>query len=217
MADFPFPIPKSLATYVDQFEDDPEKATEMLKSHLKKRGLDSTGHFFLAFFYFKRGMQEEAMEHAIKAKTFAPGSPLMENLPYFFNHPDGLNAWLPSREESSFSHYSTQEQVSRVSASLLDLDKLIAELSQIETKKITPDQNEDVDTETDLSERSSKVDDIVSETLANIHENQGRYKLAIQTYEKLTSLYPSKQERYQEQISRLRKKLSQYEKSDKQE
>lgn len=214
MADFPFPIPKSLATYVDQFEDDPEKATNMLEKHLKRRGLDATGHFFLAFFYYKRGMQNRAMDHAIKAKTFAPGSPLMENLPYFFNHPDGLNAWLPSREETSYSHYSTQEQVSKVSASLLDLDKLIAELSRIETKKITPDQNEDVDTDTDLSEKSSKVEDIVSETLARIHENQGRYKLAISTYEKLISVYPSKEEEYREQISRLRKKMSQYEKSE---
>lgn len=216
MADFPFPIPKSLATYVDQFEDDPEKATEMLKNHLKRRGLDATGHFFLAFFYFKRGMQEEAMDHAIKAKTFAPGSPLMENLPYFFSHPDGLNAWLPSKEEAPYSHYSTQEQVSRVSASLLDLDKLIAELSQIETKKITPDQNDDIDTEADLSERANKVDDIVSETLAIIHENQGRYKLAKITYEKLMSIRPSKKDRYKEQISRLDAKISNKEKSENQ-
>ena len=213
MADFPFPIPKSLATYVDQFEEDPEKATEMLKNHLKKRGLDATGHFFLAFFYFKRGMQDEAMDHAIKAQTFAPGSPLMAHLPYFFNHPDGLNAWVPSREETYYSHYSTQEQVSKVSASLLDLDKLIAELSQIETQKIAPNQNEHVDTEEDLSERASKVDDIVSETLAKIHENQGRLKLAINTYEKLKSLYPSNKARYQEQIERIRKLQSQKENS----
>lgn len=205
MSDFPFPIPESLASYVKQFETDPEKATRKLSKHLKRRGHDAIGHFFLAFFYFKRGMQNEAEEHALKAKTFAPGSPLMEFLPYYLKHPDGLEAWIPTLDISSYSPYSTEDQISKVSSSLLDLDRLIAELSQVETTRIQPKENSSASGD-DLSKSATEVDDIVSETLANIHEQQGKFRVAMETYEKLMKKYPKREKYFKEQIERLRAK-----------
>lgn len=59
------------------------------------------------------------------------------------------------------------------------------------------------DDKRDLSEKSTDVDDIVTETLAVIHEKQSNYPAAIQTYERLKEANPSKEEYYSKQIKRL--------------
>lgn len=61
MIELPFDIPKSLASYVEQFDREPLKATKRLKEQLKKRGPDAVGHFLLAWFYHLKDKNEEGL------------------------------------------------------------------------------------------------------------------------------------------------------------
>jgi len=203
MQDFPFNIPKSLSSYVVKFDEDPKLITQKLKKHLKKRGPDAVGHFLLSWFFHLRGMNKEAITEALKAKTYAPGSPLMEHLHYFLVHPEKFEAAVPT---TSYSSGTTKLQQAARTSSLLDLDRLIEMLEQVESKRIQiPGEDEEFD-DTDLSKESEKVDDLVSETLAKIHAQQGREKEAVKMYQRLIELKSDKADHYQKQIDKLKKK-----------
>ncbi|WP_103665552.1 hypothetical protein [Gracilimonas amylolytica] len=203
MQDFPFNIPKSLSSYVEKFDEDPKLITQKLKKHLKKRGPDAVGHFLLSWFFHLRGMNKEAIAEALKAKTYAPGSPLMEHLHYFLVHPEKFEAAVPT---TSYSSGTTKLQQAARTSSILDLDRLIEMLEQVESKRIQiPGEDEEFD-DTDLSKESEKVDDLVSETLAKIHAQQGREKEAVKMYQRLIELKSDKADHYQKQIDKLKKK-----------
>ena len=203
MPELPFDIPKSLSVYVEQFEEDPLKVTTKLKNHLNRRGPDAVGYFLLAWFYYLKGLKDTAVDYALAAKTFAPGSPLMEKLHYYLSHPNTFNAWTPS---------GTAVTESRAGSSapgpepVLDLDNLIEKLSKVENARIKiPEGEEDIPEEPSESDEFS--DEIVSETLAKIHETQGKTKEAIRTYERLKKLNSEKKDYYSEQITRLQESL----------
>ncbi|MDZ7807949.1 MAG: hypothetical protein U5K71_12660 [Gracilimonas sp.] len=203
MQDFPFNIPKSLSSYVEKFDEDPKLITQKLKKHLKKRGPDAVGHFLLSWFYHLRGMDKEAIAEALKAKTYAPGSPLMEHLHYFLVHPEKFEAAVPV---SSYSSGTTKLQQAARTSSALDLDRLIEMLEQVESKRIQiPGEDEEFD-DTDLSKDSEEVDDLVSETLAKIHAKQGRKKEALKMYKRLIEINSDKADHYKQQIDKLKKK-----------
>lgn len=203
MQDFPFNIPKSLSSYVEKFDEDPQLITQKLKKHLKKRGPDAVGHFLLSWFYHLRGLDKEATREALKAKTYAPGSPLMEHLHYFLVHPEKFEAAVPV---SSYTSGTTKLQQAARTSSVLDLDRLIEMLEQVESKRIQiPGEDEDFD-DTDLSKESEEVDDLVSETLAKIHAKQGRKKEALKMYKRLIEINSDKADHYQKQIGKLKKK-----------
>jgi len=204
MPQLPFDIPKSLASYAEHFENDPIKATTRLKKQLKKRGPDAVGHFLLAWFYHLKGMDDQAVEEALRARIFAPGSPFFRKLHYYLSHPKAFEAWTPEqpRPSESKSTSSTEEP-----GPVLNLDTLIQRLSAVESERIQPKEQ----SQKKLSQKSSdedeanNVDDIVSETLAKIHEQQGKRKAAIQTYRRLKEINGDKSEHYQSQIERLEK------------
>lgn len=201
MPQLPFKIPKSLASYADHFEKEPIKATKRLKKQLKKRGPDAVGHFLLAWFYHLEGMDEQAVDEALKARIFAPGSPFFEKLHYYLSHPNTFEAWTPDTEPTS-----TQPNTRSIDepGPVLNLDSLIQKLSSVESKRIRPDQKEESKDQADKMISTDNVDDIVSETLAKIHERQGKIEAAIRTYERLQKLRPNKKEEYQHEIIRLK-------------
>jgi len=204
MPELPFEIPKSLSSYIRQFDNDPMNATIRLKKQLKKRGPDAIGHFLLAWFYHLKGLDEQAVEEALKAKTLAPGSPFFEKLHYYLSHPRTFDAWQPAEQIIKKSrlpvHHTTGSPV------LEDLDNLIQKLSEVETVRITVKSDSDTDNRPEKKwSDDSDTDDIVSETLAKIHENQGKTEAAINTYERLKKLNREKKDYYKEQISRLTK------------
>ncbi|RNC84637.1 MAG: tetratricopeptide repeat-containing protein [Balneola sp.] len=199
MQTLPFNIPKSLSSYVEKFETDPEGSTKKLAKLIHKRDPDAVGHFLLAWFYHLQGQNQLAIKEALIAKTYAPGSPLMEHLHYFLIHPELFEARVPS---TNYSSQRKLQQASRTSP-ILDLDRLIELLEEVESQRIQiPLGNEDANDE-DLSEDSSDVGDIVSETLAKIHEKQGNRSEAIKMYERLITLNEDKAEIYSSQISKL--------------
>ncbi|HBX67123.1 MAG: hypothetical protein CL670_07025 [Balneola sp.] len=201
MQELPFNIPKSLSSYVEKFDEDPKKVTQKLKKHLKKRGPDAVGHFLLSWFYHIQDKKSEAVKEALKAKTYAPGSPLMEHLHYFLVHPEKFEAAIPAHSYTSSA--VKLQQASRTSP-VLDLDRLIEMLEAVESQRIQiPAEGEPHD-DTDLSKEAEDVDDLVSETLAKIHSLQGRNKEAIKMYERLIEKDESKADHYKEQINKLK-------------
>ncbi|WP_069130149.1 hypothetical protein [Rhodohalobacter halophilus] len=195
-------IPKSLQGYVDQFESDPNTAIERLENHIHKRNIGAVGYFFLSWLYHRNGQKQEAVQAALKAKIFAPGSLLMERLHYVMAHPRHFNAWEPEQKREPFKRNQHKDRGHPIQ----DLDSLIAKLSSAEKKRIKPDLSDE--DQPDLSENSNQVDDIVTETLAVIHEKQGNFKGAIETFKKLRRSNSSKKEYYDEQIFRLQQKIA---------
>lgn len=202
MPQLPFEIPESLASYAEHFEDDALQATKRLKKQLKKRGPDAVGHFLLAWFYHLKGMDEQAVDEALKARIYAPGSPFFEKLHYYLSHPKAFDAWTP---DSSPASSQKSSQSPNVPGPVLNLDSLIQKLSAVESKRIRPQKTEDSQEKIDQEISSDNVDDIVSETLAKIHENQGKVDAAIRTYQRLSKLNKEKSEYYSDQILRLQK------------
>ncbi len=201
MAEFPFEIPQSLATYAEQFDDDPLSVTAKLKKQLQKRGPDAVGYFLLAWFYHLKGINDQAIEFAIKGKTYAPGSPLMEKLHYYLSHPDTLEAWTPDIESGSLS---SRHQTPNGPEPVLNLDNLINRLSKVNSKPISIDSPDtEKESSGDTSIKVDEVEDIASETLAKIHEMQGKTKAAIRIYERLKTINKDKEKYYEEQINRL--------------
>jgi tetratricopeptide (TPR) repeat protein len=205
MPQLPFDIPKSLSSYVEHFEDDPIKAINRLEKQLKKRGPDAVGHFLLAWFYHLKGMDDQAVEEALKARIFAPGSPFFQKLHYYLSHPKAFEAWTPDTMVSA-QHKSSQP-VSEPSP-VLNLDALIQKLSTVDSERIYPKEIKTIKESTDESKQETStdnIDDIVSETLANIHEKQGKMDDAIRIYKQLKKLNQDKRDHYSDQIKRLQK------------
>ncbi|MFU8812134.1 MAG: hypothetical protein ACNA78_04145 [Balneolaceae bacterium] len=200
-------IPASYSLYLEQFEKDPEKTLQRLEKNLNKRGTDAVGCFFLAWLHHRHGNRQEATQFAWKAKILAPGSPFMDKLHYFLSHPNHFGAWEPEpiQPVRLRSIHSSDEEESTVPIS--DLDALIEKLSDAESKKIKLSAD-DKSEQDDLSKLSTQVDDIVTETLALIHEKQNNYSAAIDTYKKLRSIHADRREHYDEQIIRLTELLS---------
>lgn len=203
------PVPKSLQSYIDQFASEPDAALARLEAHVVKRNTGALGYFYLASLHHKNGSPEKAKQAALNAKILAPGSTIMNRLHYFLTHPHGLKAWEPRELQDTFKRKFHENDHAHP---IQDLDSLIAKLSAVENKRIKPDLSAD-ENQPDLSEPGEEVDDIVTETLAVIHEKQKNYAAAIQTYKKLRKTHSSRKDHYDEQIFRLQELLSNEEKS----
>lgn len=89
-----------------------------------------------------------------------------------------------------------------------DLDRLIDEL---ESARIEPSPNMEEVPEPDLED---DVDDIVSETLARIHEAQDQYRKAAQIYVKLASQEPDQARAYLKKASEMRERAEAQEEAE---
>ena len=211
MTRFPAHIPTSLQSYVEQFDEDPDKAIDRLRGLLAKRGPDAVGYYLLAWLCYRNEERTEAIRAAWKAKIFAPGSPAMETLHYFMTHPDKQNAWKPKKLKP---RHRPVRSAPFHTHSINDLDELIGKLSSVETRRIRLSSAETDEPEPDLAADSASVDDIVTETLARIHENQGNLRQAIRTYEKLIGLNgEQKKTEYEARIRELRSRIEEEEES----
>tara|TARA_R110002124_G_C8951264_1_gene513324 strand:+ start:2187 stop:2789 length:603 start_codon:yes stop_codon:yes gene_type:complete len=199
MAELPFNIPQSLRSFNERFEKNPKTGITKLSRHLKKRGPDAVGHFLLAWFYHLDDQNTLAIREALKAKTYAPGSPLMEHLHYFLVHPEKFEAAVPVQNYSSSKKLNQSHRKSPI----LNLDSLIAMLEAVESKRIRIPTDDEPFDDTNLAEEADQVDDIISETLAKIHVLQGKKQQAIEMYNQLKELHPDKIEYYQSEIDKL--------------
>lgn len=201
-----YQIPESYKSYLEQFKEEPDAAISRLEQHVKKRKKGAVGYFFLSWLYQKNNESDKAVSAAIKARILAPGSKFFEKLPYFLSHPKQFEAWIPDDKQVAFYAESAEHPIESTHP-IHDLDSLISKLSAVERKRIKPDFSES-EKDKDLGKESENVDDIVSETLAVIHEKQQNYEDAIATYKKLLQTNSNKEEHYQKQIDRLQNKIT---------
>ena len=195
-------IPASLQVYLEQFKTEPDEAISRLEQHVNRRGVGAAGHYLLAWLHFQNKNKEAASRHAWTAKILAPGSPHFELFHYFITHPDGFKAWRP---EPVKRIYKKDFHKNDTPHPIQDLDNLIHKLSAIENERIRLTEENKTDSEDkNLGEEAEKVDDIVTETLALIHEQQKNYTAAINTYKKLRKTSPAKKEYFDEHIFRLK-------------
>lgn len=201
MTELPFDIPPSLFSYLEQYQSAPEKTTIRLEKQLQKRGADAVGYFLLAWFYHQQERHQQAVDYALKAKNYAPGSPFFENLHYFFSHPKLFDAWCnpSSATQDSANRYTAF----RASGPLLDLDSLIEKLSDVESRRINFDP--DAPAGTSKPDKVDDTDDIVSETLATIYEQQGKLEAAINAYERLKIIKSERKSAFDKKIKELKK------------
>lgn len=204
MQDFPFSLPQSLAGYLDTFQEEPEKTVSKLTKHLSRRGYDAVGTFLLSWFYLQLGERELAITHALKAKTYAPGSPFLEYVHYFLVHPGAFEAWKPE----SIHRDNRSRYISRPKNFLMDLEALIGKLSEVEGRKITMEPNstsgkEEEDKDQDLSDSSKSTRKLASFTLIDIHASQGNFDLALALLRQMEKNQPSKKD----QIARKREEI----------
>lgn len=199
MSQLPFKLPKSLVSYAEHFEQHPLKAINRLERQLNKRGPDAVGYFLLAWFYHLQNRNEDAIRQALKAKICAPGSPFFEKLHYYLVHPESFDAWTP---ESARFGRSKSTGSDTETGPVLNLDALIEKLADVESDRITLEPGKSK--KTSLPSGSGETDDIASDTLAGIHETQGKMEAAIRTYTRLKKLNKHKEEFYDEKISELK-------------
>lgn len=202
MQKLPFNIPKSLSSYIEKFEENPSEITRKLHRHVSRRDPDAVGHFLLAWFYHLQDQNKNAIREALVAKTYAPGSPLMEHLHYFLVHPELFEARIPTAQYSSEKKLQHGTRTSPI----LDLDRLIEMLEAVESQRIQISFEENETADKDLSEESTEIEDIVSETLARIHVKQGNNSEAIKMYQRLITVNEDKAEEYNSEISKLKVK-----------
>jgi tetratricopeptide (TPR) repeat protein len=193
MQEFPFSLPQSLAGYLDTFQNEPEKTLSKLNKHLSRRGYDAVGTFLLSWFYLQLGERDQAIAHALKAKTYAPGSPFLEYVHYFLVHPGAFTAWKPE----SIHRDNRSRYISRPKDFLMDLEALIGRLSEVEGRKISmrekAEEKED-DSEKDLSDSSKTTKKLASFTLIDIHASQDNFDLALSLLKQMEKNQPSKKE-----------------------
>lgn len=194
-----FEIPESYQSYLTKFESNPEEAISRLEAHIEKRHTGAVGYFFLAWLFLKNEQKPEALDAALQAKIRAPGSDFFERLHYYISHPRAFDAWQPNPLKK-VTHEGSEDEAS---LPIQDLDSLINKLSDAENKRIRLKEKEEDDQ--DLSVKSSDVDDIVTETLAVIHEKQNNYLAAIATYKKLIESHPKRTDHYEKEIARIQK------------
>lgn len=111
---------------------------------------------------------------------------------------EGLPTDLSSPEAPSTP--SPEEQVEKLEeeADTSDLDQLIDEL---ESARIEPDPDAEGAPEPDFED---DAEDVVSETLARIHANQGNYQEAARIYERLAEEEPDRAQEFEQKADDMR-------------
>lgn len=224
MKSFPFNLPESLQSHLDLFERDQDKAIYMLERHLTRRGYDAVGYFLLGWFYLMQDKHDEALRCAVKARTYAPGSPFFMHLPYYFQHPALFDAWLPENYNQPAAVTSMAYQRDDLSnAFFVDIDSLINRLSQRKRGgAIRPEEdNSEAEREAAAAVKGKKKKDkknappkygtkVATRTLALIYEQHEEYQKAIEVYELLRGATTDEieQARFDDEIERLRDELS---------
>lgn len=192
----PVALPPSLASHAEMYDNDPGKAFDRLHQHLRRRGNDPVGHMLLAFMYKQAGDQKHALESALKARIFAPGSLFLQKLPYFLTHPDRFEAWITENRQAADIRIPDQNEF------LKDIDNLIDTLSEASPKSIRVNQDHEP-AEDHVEATNRMANKIATETLASIYEMQGKTEKAIETYRMIALRDPSRSGYCEQQITRL--------------
>lgn len=229
MNNFPFDLPDSLKSHLELFQKNQDKAIYMLERHLTRRGNDAVGYFLLGWFYLMQEKKEQALQCAVKARSYAPGSPFFMHLPYYFQHPALFDAWLPQSYNNPAAAPSLAYRRENPSSSFfVDIDSLISRLSRRQRTASGADSKYEktarIPGPSPQSARATATDDaphfprrkhMGTRTLALIYEQQKEYQKAIGVYKQLrdNSQDPAEQARFDADIARLEDDIAEEEES----
>lgn len=118
----------------------------------------------------------------------------------------GARPELADRPEARSA--TPEERIDEIEDESEDLDRLIDELESAHIEP-TPDMDE-----APTPDLENDVDDLVSETLARIHEAQDRYRKAAQIYVKLASQEPDRARAHLEKAAEMRQQAEQHTQDD---
>lgn len=200
MTQLPFHIPRSFSSYAEQFDGNPEKTIKRLEKQLERQGPNAVGYFLLAWFFHLQDDRESDVQYAHRARIHAPGSPFFKKLHYYLSHPRLFEAWIPDETDEKGG---ANRQHGPQQGPVLDIDRLINRLSSVESKRLRPPQREKGKSLPARISEGENVEDIISDTLADIHARQGKTDLAIKAYKRLKDRNSDKMEYYQEKIQKL--------------
>jgi hypothetical protein len=197
-----FPVPPSLVAYVRLFDENPDKAIAKMDAAFQKRRSDPVLLAWLCWMQLEHGNRTEALRVANLAMVQAPGSPIIAQLRYLCSHPAGFDAL-----NAAFSVPTTSPVTASNDFGVpFDLDTLITKLSHASKRKIT--LSESAEPSVDMAKESAKRGSIATQTLAAVHEKQGRYKEALDVYHQLVAAKPERESSYAEHIARLTAKIA---------
>lgn len=203
--DLPFSLPKVYRTYVERFERHPDDGIDKLLQLINKRGEDPLGLCLLCIFYQQNAQMPHALSIAAKLRYLVPGSSFYLSLAYRLQHPDGFEAWLP---EEVLTPTDKEKDPVFVSAPAEELDELIDALSQVENTRIDLSKNVNIDPDVDLSESSNEVNDIFTETLADIYMGQKAWTKAERVLLGLIKQHPERKKTLEEKLKLVQAKLN---------
>lgn len=211
------PLPDSIRIYLHESQTDADAVLEKLETDLQHTPSDPVLHLRQAIALKCKGRLSEASDAAWKACIHAPGSRLMQALPYYIAHPDGFDApSIPGMEPAPPLESSRSKSVGRSILPTQDLDRMIEHLLNLESKgRIgigNPEEPESGKRFSDQEESEALSAgpqeggelDVASTTLISILEAQGRHKQALQLLNRLLAAgSPPNREELEEHKQRL--------------
>lgn len=166
--------------------------------------------FYLAkaFIFFMDGNTQQAVQEATLAKLLAPGSRLLQTLPFYFQHPDLVT-------DSQLRQLITSIEKEKTDP----LDKIITKLSKAEKKgririhlSAAQSEHEEILTSSKESYRTDEEDfTIVTPTYLAILEEQEKYEEALALIHDYLSRhqgrFSAEEEKFKEIRTRIEQKL----------
>ncbi len=207
-------------------KNDPEKAIQIITEGIKRFPGYSTAYLALGKVLLLLGNYDEA------EKAFIKGSNLIndnQTLEYYLNElekqraiegyfaksrqtsflSDELNDILANKKNIAVKHDFIPEQKTTVPNKESFDDKLDDLAKEISAAKINVQTEQGIETETkDEPETRYKEPEIVSETIAKIYLSQGKFKEAIETYQKLIIRYPQKKNEFENTIREIKEQIN---------
>lgn len=167
---------ESMATAPD--EPAPTQETEPPADDSASEGSSALQAFSDEMEQLRRQVEREAQQGIPQPEQSSESSPSSES--------------APESPEEKVEMFEEEEDAN-------DLDRLIDEL---ESARIEPDPDAETAPEPDLQ---SEAGEVVSETLARIHENQGNFQEAARIYAQLAEQEPERAEEFEQKAREMRK------------
>jgi tetratricopeptide (TPR) repeat protein len=189
-----------------------EEAKEILQTGLLHHPSYATAYFLNAIVLAKLGNQSEAKFNLNKGnevfgndQTFIEYSKIIEQSENIAGSEEDLNApFLPySLEDFNTDEFDTNFDDIKLEEDSEILDELETLAQELENAKIPPLNEGEVDFN-NFENDDFQDNEIITETMASIYVEQGKYSKAISIYEKLIEQQPEKEQYYKIRIEEIR-------------
>lgn len=175
----------------------PSKVADVSKNR------DPLFYLVKAFIFFVDGDVQQAIHEAALARLLAPGSRLLDTLPFYFQYPDLV-------QDSQFRKLLSSIEKDRTDP----LDKIITELSKAEKKgririqmSTTYSEEEMLTSIREYHPPEEEDYSFITPTYLSILEEQEKYEEALTLIRDYLERYPGEADKFKEIRSRIEQKL----------